>query len=193
MRHVVQYTIVAVVFLLTLNSFSVVVADKDERKEPNRPQEGSVKEAGQKHNRSGETSLKPVMDPAYKETCGACHFAYQPELLPSGSWGKILANINEHFGEGIDMDAESRRIIGKYLMDNSADRSSAKLAIKIMQSLKGQTPSRITEIPYIRHKHHEIPREVFAREAIGSFSHCSACHKAANQGKYDDDDVTIPE
>jgi len=43
--------------------------------------------------------LTPVNKPIYKEECGACHFAYQPELLPSGSWEKILAGLEDHFGE----------------------------------------------------------------------------------------------
>ena len=29
--------------------------------------------------------LTPVSNPMYIEECGACHFAYQPEPLPSGS------------------------------------------------------------------------------------------------------------
>ena len=35
--------------------------------------------------------LSAVNNPTYKEQCGGCHFAYQPGLLPSGSWEKILA------------------------------------------------------------------------------------------------------
>jgi len=40
-----------------------------------------------KHN--GKHYLTPVNNPTYIEECGDCHFAYQPELLPSGSWEKI--------------------------------------------------------------------------------------------------------
>jgi len=34
---------------------------------------------------SSKSYLNPVSNPNYKEICGDCHFAYQPELLPSGS------------------------------------------------------------------------------------------------------------
>lgn len=44
------------------------------------------------------SDLKPVTNPAYKENCGACHFSYQPELLPSRSWKKILVQLEDHFG-----------------------------------------------------------------------------------------------
>ncbi|MCG6880933.1 MAG: diheme cytochrome c [Deltaproteobacteria bacterium] len=61
-----------------------------------------------------------------------------------------------------------------------------------MKSIGSQTPLRITEIPYIRREHHEMDAKVFARESIGSFSNCTACHKTAEKGIYDDDAVTIP-
>lgn len=185
-------TTIAVVATLILCMLSPLWADENHRQSRDIQKQNSVKDSPEKQNKAEEKSLKPVTNAAYKEKCGACHLAYQAELLPSASWVRILANISEHFGEGIDLDAESKQIIGKYLTENSADRSTAKLARKIKESLKGQTPNRITEIPYIRHEHRELPREVFSREPVGSFSNCSACHRSADQGKYDDD-VTLPE
>jgi len=58
-----------------------------------------------------ESNLKQVNNPTYKETCGACHFVYQPRLLPSGSWIKILANLEDHFGETVKLDDDSKRVI----------------------------------------------------------------------------------
>ena len=128
----------------------------------------------------------------YKETCGACHLAYQPGLLPSGSWAILLSNLRSHFGETVDIDSGSKEVIAKYLMDNAADHSQAKRSLKIVRSLKEETPSRITEIEYIRRKHRDIPSDVFNRKSIGSFSNCLACHKTADQGIYEDDDTVIP-
>ena len=42
----------------------------------------------------------------YKETCAECHFAYQPELLPSVSWLKILNQLDDHFGEEVEADPD---------------------------------------------------------------------------------------
>ncbi|MBU4131448.1 MAG: diheme cytochrome c, partial [Proteobacteria bacterium] len=92
------------------------------------------------HNKS---YLKQVNNPIYKEECGACHFAYQPELLPSASWIRILATLDDHFGEMIELDDDSRKIIEDYLKSNSAEYSSAKRAVKIMRSLRNQVPLRI--------------------------------------------------
>lgn len=139
-----------------------------------------------------ESSLKQVDNPTYQEECGACHFAYQPELLPSASWTKILANLEDHFGEAVELDPDSKAIIASYLQSNAADKSSAKRAVKIMRSVGQQVPPRITEIQYIKEKHHEISADVLKRKAIESLSNCSACHVNAERGIYDEDDVKIP-
>ena len=52
--------------------------------------------------------LGTVDNPTYKEQCGACHFAYQPALLPSGSWHKILSSLDYHNGEEIVIEEEIR-------------------------------------------------------------------------------------
>jgi len=115
-------------------------------------------------------------------------------LLPSGSWEKILAGLADHFGEEIEIDQESKKIITEYLKANGAEYSSAKRAVKIMRSLRGQTPMRITDVPYIRHKHEDddIPADAFTRKSVGSMSNCIACHITAENGIYDDDHVVIP-
>lgn len=136
--------------------------------------------------------LNPVNNATYKEECGACHFAYQPELLPSGSWNKILGGLQDHFGETVELDPASMKIIGEYLRANAAEHSSAKRAVKIMRSLGDRTPLRITETPYIREKHHEVSTNILKRDSIGSLSNCTACHTKAETGIYDDDDVVIP-
>lgn len=141
----------------------------------------------------GTHSLGPVDNQIYKDQCGACHFAYQPGLLPSGSWGKILDRLPEHFGESFEVEPGVKTTITRYLEGNAADRSRAKRAVKIAKGLHGQTPTRITEVPYIREKHHKISPEVLKRQSIRSLANCAACHREAAAGIYDDDTVLIPE
>lgn len=135
----------------------------------------------------------PVENQTYAEQCGACHFPYLPELLPADSWRKILSQLEDHNGAQVLVEADAVKTIAQYLESNAADNSGSRRATKIMRSLKGQTPTRITEIPYIQRKHHDVPIEVFQRKSIGSFSNCTACHTAADQGVFDDDYVNIPE
>ncbi|MCP4370143.1 MAG: hypothetical protein GY797_18820 [Deltaproteobacteria bacterium] len=145
-----------------------------------------------RNNEHDGSYLKPANNLTYKEECGACHFVYQPELLPSASWMKILKQLDDHFGEEIELDPDSKKIISDYLNSNGAENSSAKRAVKIMRSLGNQVPLRITDIPYIREKHHEISPNVLERESIGSLSNCSTCHTTAENGIYEDDNVKIP-
>ena len=189
MNRIHKWIVFLLAFLLTANGvFYTAFADQDDHKEKRRYQKRERKHS--EHN--GKRNLTIVNNPTYTENCGACHFAYQPELLPSGSWDKILADLADHFGEAIELDPESKKIIAEYLKANAADNSSAKLSARIMKSIGNQTPQRITEIPYIQKNHHEISQDVIKRESIGSLSNCSACHTTAEKGIYDDDNVKIP-
>ena len=195
--------------MMTNGAFYAALADHDKYKERKWYQKIFDRDDDDDHDRGGKKRryqkryrndsknykkryLTPVNNPTYIEECGDCHFAYQPELLPAGSWDKILAGLEDHFDHFVEIDPNSRRIIAEYLKANAAEQSSAKRAVKIMRSLGSQTPLRITEVPYIQRKHHEIHPDVYKRESIGSLSNCSACHKTAKKGIYDDDHVAIP-
>ena len=204
--------LLAALFLLTNGAFYAALADHDEYKDSRwneKPFDWGDDDDDYDHDREGKKRryqkryrneskhygkryLTPVNNPIFKEECGACHFAYQPELLPSGSWGKILSGLEDHFGEVIELDPQSRKVIAEYLRMNAAEHSSAKRAVNIMKCLGNLTPLRITKIPYIQRKHHEVLPKVLNRDSIGSLSNCSACHTTAEKGIYDDDYVTIP-
>ncbi len=136
------------------------------------------------------TTLSPGA--LYQDQCGACHLAYPAEFLPSGSWRAILAALNDHFGESLTISPETAQEIMNYLEANAADRSTSKRAAKVMGSLGGTTPLRVTEVPYILKKHHKISSDVLRRPSIGSLANCAACHRTAANGVYDDHSVVIP-
>jgi cytochrome c553 len=185
-----------IIFLAALSvmingAFHTVVADHDD----DHGREGKGRQHQKKYRENSKDKkryLIPVNNPTYIEACGGCHFTYQPELLPSGSWDKILAGLEDHYGEAIELDPKSKKEIAEYLKANAAEYSSAKRAVKIMRSLGDRTPLRITHIPYIQEKHHEVPPKVLKRDSIGSLSNCSACHTTAKKGIYEDDYVVIP-
>ena len=207
MKNIRGFTTFFLALLLVLNGgLYSAFADHDENKEErwyqkifDRDDDDEENHKRRKRNRERHRDnkhdgsyLKPVNNPTYKEECGGCHFAYQPELLPSASWMKILSDLDDHFGESIELDEDSKRVILDYLKSNGAEYSSAKRAVKIMRSLGNQVPLRITDVPYIREKHHEISPNVLKRESIGSLSNCIACHTTAEKGIYEDDHVKIP-
>ncbi len=152
-------------------------------------------ERKREHKQDGShsgNSKRTVKNTVYQNTCGECHFAYQPDLMPAASWTALMKSLDDHFGESIELDDDSIKTIVDYLNTNSAENSRTKRGTKIIKSLKNKMPMRITEIPYLVHEHHEISPNVFDRESIGSFSNCVACHTTAEDGIYDDDNVRIP-
>jgi len=144
------------------------------------------------HDRDHRRDAITATNSAYLATCGACHFAYQAWLLPSGSWKRILDGLDDHYGNSIAVDDTTMREIGGFLVANAADSGQDKRGRKITKSLGGNTPMRITDVPYIQHKHHEVARAAFTRPAVGSAANCPACHPGAKRGDYDDDHVSIP-
>jgi len=138
--------------------------------------------------------VKQVTNALYQEECGSCHFAYQPGLLPSGSWRKIMMSLDNHFNDNAELDKTDTQLILRYLTKNSADKSSFRRSRKIMKSLRdGQLPIRITKIPYFVHEHDEIPSRLVKNNAkVASLSHCNTCHQTANSGSFSERDIVIP-
>ena len=192
MKFSTKYIIFAISVFLTFSLILDAFSD-DHHKKRYRYRGGSQKLDDDNNVYDNNDHLGPVINKTYKETCGECHFAYQPGLLPSASWLKILSQLNDHFGEEIEADPDTIKTISDYLKTNGAENSTAKRSVKIMKCLGNEVPIRITDIPYIRKKHHELESAIFKRESIGSMANCEACHITAEKGIYDDDDVKIPE
>lgn len=127
-------------------------------------------------------------DPLYVEECGGCHMPYPGQLLPAASWRKVMANLEDHFGENAELDAATSRSIEAYLVDASHEGGYSKL----FRNLGSRLPLRITELPYFVHEHDEIPsRLIEGNEKVRSLSQCNACHQGAERGYFDEDDVVI--
>ena len=144
-----------------------------------------------RRQRDGGHRLPAVTSPDYRAACGVCHFAYQPGLLPAASWRAIMGRLPEHFGEPVVLDPAQGRELEAYLTANAADRCGARLAGKIMDSLGGQTPSRVSQVPYLVRKHQDrdLPAKVSRRPGVGSLANCAACHTSAEQGDFDERNV----
>jgi len=137
--------------------------------------------------------VTPNNNTVYEQECGSCHFAYQAGLLPEQSWRNIMNQLEEHFGENAELDTQEHQAILNYLTDNSADKSNARHAKHIMRSLsKDQAPLRITEVPYIKKEHREIPaRLINDNPKVTSLSHCNRCHQNVAQGSFSENEVLI--
>jgi len=137
--------------------------------------------------------VDPVTNQQYKDECGACHFAYQPGLLPTNSWRKVMDNLAEHFGDNAELSEVLRQDLLEYLENNSADNSNAYLSLKVMRSLpRTGTITKISKIGFIAREHDGISRRMVASESPG-LSNCNDCHQLAEEGSYNESEIRIPE
>ena len=149
-----------------------------------------------KQKRSRKEGVQPVTNTLYRDKCGQCHFVYSPGLLPGRSWEKLMLskNVKDHPGGEIRLSDDDKNKIMKYLVENSADKSTYERSLKINREIsKSETPLRVTETSYIMQKHRKIPSKLIKEnEEVESLSNCIACHKEAENGIFDDDTVIIP-
>ncbi len=171
--------ITAIVFTLGIVTLPVVFSDNDFDWE-------------EREHRS--TGVASISNPLYTEECGSCHMAYPPGLLSSASWSTLMKGLDDHFGDNAELDAQTHKAISEFLATNSADNSSYRRSRKFMKGIdENKAPLRITETPYFKREHHEIPaRLVTGNEKVNSFSQCNACHKRAEQGSFNEHDINIP-
>ncbi|MBT6011872.1 MAG: hypothetical protein HOG80_10870, partial [Candidatus Marinimicrobia bacterium] len=105
--------------------------------------------------------VAPVKNPQYLEECGSCHFPYQPGLLPARSWTKLMADLENHFGENAEVATDDLNSLSSYLEKNAADHANYKRSKKVMRSLNpSDTPLRATKTPYLISKHDELSRKM---------------------------------
>ena len=110
---------------------------------------------------------------ATAKECGECHMAFQPALLPAGSWLRIMDGLADHFGEDASLPADLTASIRAYLAGNAGRSGDPAI-------------TRITERSWFV-KEHRFPAAVWQRPEIKTKSNCLACHPRAEQGSYDDD------
>lgn len=146
-----------------------------------------------RESRLSRADVPAVSFAPYTEACGSCHLAYQPGLLPARSWDRIMATLNDHFGDNAELDPAANAEIARYLADNASDRTGFGRAPAFARSVATpEVPLRITDTPYFRHKHHELPQRLVAdNPQVRSFSNCQACHRNADKGVYGEHDIVI--
>jgi diheme cytochrome c len=131
------------------------------------------------------TSRLPAqVDAAWQQECGSCHVAYPPGLLPQASWRRIMAGLDQHFGENAGLPLQTVAEIAAFLATNAADAGEPEQ--------RGAAPLRVTETPWFRREHREIGAAVWKRAAVSSPANCSACHRQAEQGVFNEHGVKIP-
>jgi diheme cytochrome c len=141
---------------------------------------GEEREAGKRTSR-----LPAQVNAAWKQECGSCHVAYPPGLLPQASWRRIMAGLEQHFGENAGLPPQTAAEISTFLTTNAADAGRPAVA-------GTAAPMRITEDAWFRREHREVGAAVWKRQAVGGPANCAACHRQAEQGVFNEHGVKIP-
>ena len=133
-----------------------------------------------------------LLDPAYAQECGSCHMAFPPSLAPSALWIEILAGLSDHFGEDASLEPDVAAQIRAYLTANSAEKWDTRAAHEFARA-NPDDPLRLTATPFWTKAHRNIPESVFKSKAVGAKSACDKCHGDAATGRFDPQDIRIPE
>ena len=131
----------------------------------------------------------------YVQECGSCHTAYAPGLLPARAWRKMMSELADHFGEDASLADPHYFAILKELETLAADGSHADMRMRRIQAAipAGESPQRISQTRYFKALHDEVPVKIWRRKGVGAAANCLACHIRANEGRYSESEVRVPE
>jgi hypothetical protein len=70
---------------------------------------------------------------------GGCHWTFLPGLLPQRSWEATMEDLEDHFGEKIQLPPETSEAILNYLTRGAAEFTESKVSMKILDSVGEET------------------------------------------------------
>lgn len=203
--HFTQYTVGAALLAsaIGLGVFGIATASRDAGLDHEHRVESEYDEDHESDDHDLENRYKASLeaspyggtelDAVYQEECGSCHMAYPPRLLPSASWKVIMSTLTDHFGDNAELPADLNAHIMEFLDRNASDRGDRMKNARLLRDTKGAALMRITELPYFKDEHDEIPRRMVEdNPKVESFSRCDGCHRDAAKARFDEDTVAIP-
>ena len=121
-------------------------------------------------------------DKTWLEECGSCHLAYPPSMLTADNWRRMMNGLDKHFGANASLDAESAAKISAFLERNASTRGERNASSTL----------RITGTRWFVREHDEVAPATWRDPKVKSAANCSACHRGADRGQYDEHDIVIP-
>ncbi|MEW6678292.1 MAG: diheme cytochrome c [Pseudomonadota bacterium] len=130
----------------------------------------------------------------YVNECGSCHTAFAPGLLPARSWRRMMAELEDHFGEDASLDEPQYFAILKELETLASDGSYADMRMRRISAAlpEDAEPQRITGTSYFKKLHGQVSEAVWKRKKIQAPSNCVACHLQANKGRFAELEIRVP-
>lgn len=130
--------------------------------------------------------LLGAVPPVVQQECASCHIVYPPGMLPAGSWQRLVAGLDKHFGVDASLDSKTTKQVSDWLLTHAGTYRRVGAQDKPEQD-------RITKSDWFVRKHREVGSSVWSRPSIKSAANCTACHgQGASQGIFEEDAVRIP-
>ena len=135
------------------------------------------------HAEGGKRMQSTPLSPMYQQECAACHTAYPPGMLPAASWNRVMNNLNRHYGADASLDPATVKTLSTWIAANAGTYKRV-----------GEEPfqDRITLSEWFIRKHREVSKPTWKLPAVKSAANCTACHKQAEQGDFNEHNVRIP-
>ncbi len=125
----------------------------------------------------------PTPPAVYIQECGSCHVAFASNLLPKASWQRVLNRLDNHYGSDASLDIATQREIATWLQTHGGQGKRAREEPPL---------DRLTRSAWFERKHRKLSADTFSRPAVKSATNCTACHRDAAQGDFDEDHVKVP-
>ncbi len=125
----------------------------------------------------------PTPPAVYTQECGSCHLAFPPNLLPKASWQRVMNGLDKHYASDASLDAATQKQIDTWLQTYGGQGKRAR---------EEPPQDRITRSAWFERKHRGVSAATFKPASIKSPANCTACHRDAAQGDFEEDRVRIP-
>lgn len=135
-----------------------------------------------------------VQDEITKTECSDCHTVFPPRYLTSGGWKKIMAGLDDHFGDDASLDADTVKHIEAYLVSKAMDASKnpiTKARVKAAKKKGTFDTVRIFDLGKLGRKHRgELYLQMKKDLCIetGSGTNCIICHRGGERGVFEEFD-----
>lgn len=130
------------------------------------------------------TTGRAAWPKAYVQECAACHVAYPPGRLPAASWARLMGGLDQHFGTDASLDAQDVQRLSLWLQRHADTRTPPAPPVP---------EDRITRTPWFERKHRQIETATWRLPGVRSAANCMACHTGADQGRYGERELRMPE
>lgn len=100
-----------------------------------------------------------------------------------------MSDLENHFGDDASLDQEDTQNILNFLLENSAENSTKEYSVKVLNSIKNKDIIAITQTPFWKKEHRDIPKEIFEKKQVKSKANCKACHIDIEKGLIEDDKI----